>query len=531
MKTQETPRRSVKIPDFSWHDSRAAGVFLHISALPSECGIGNVGRAADKFFDFLEEAGMTWWQICPLGPTGYGDSPYQSFSTFAGNPYFIDLEDLAEAGLLECAELEPLKALPSDRCDFGALYCNIPALLRTAAERWRKNGADSSVFGFEQTFDEFRKLNAHWLDSYALFTALKRKNGGKPWYEWRKDLRNFETAIDMSAEVSDEIFATEFSQWVFFSQYAKFKAKAKTRGINIFGDIPIFVAHDSADVWANRGIFDLYADGTTRTAAGVGPDYFSAEGQFWGNPLYNWDGKKAEVFEFWRRRVAVAVSMYDAIRFDHFRGFADYWAIPSKTKDARKGSWKLGPDVEFFAYLKRHFPENKFVAEDLGLLSERAMKLRDEIKIPAMAVMQFAFGSDAENPYFPHNVKRECVYYTGTHDNDTACGWYASATESAKDQLRRYFRSAGDVPNWDMIHAVLLSVSRLAIIPMQDILGLPSSCRFNTPGKPDGNWQWRATAEQLETARIQNAPYLKSIAELGGRFSLKKETTIGKLEK
>lgn len=504
-----------KIADFSWHGGRASGVFLHISSLPSEYGIGNIGSAADAFFDFLEKSGMTWWQICPMGPTGYGDSPYQSFSAFAGNPYFIDLSELVENGLLDESELEPLKNLPHDRCDYGAIYNLAPDLLRRAATRWKKSGNG------EKKFVKFCADNADWLDAYALFTALKREFGGKPWYEWDKKFASFNSAknAEISEAAREESFAVKFSQWVFFDQFERFKAKAKKAGIGIFGDLPIFVAEDSADVWSNAEIFELNKDGTARNVAGVGPDYFSADGQLWGNPLYDWKNKKAEVYEFWRRRVSAAVKMYDAIRFDHFRGFADYWSIPAKTADARKGSWKIGPGVDFFNFLKRHFPDKKFVAEDLGLLSERACKLRDSLKIPAMAVMQFAFGSDASNPYFPHNVKRDCVYYTGTHDNDTACGWYASADEKAKDQLRRYFRSAGDVPNWDMIHAVMLSVAQLAVIPMQDILGLPSNCRFNTPGKPDGNWQWRMTAESLELAKAQNSPYLKSLAVLGGRFA------------
>lgn len=516
--------------DFSWKGERASGLFLHISALPSEFGIGNIGAAALPFLDFLEASGMSWWQICPLGPTGYGDSPYQSFSTFAGNPYFIDLKVFVEAGLLFWPEIDVLKKLPRDRCDFGEIYTLIPDLIRRAALRWRDSGADGAAFDFSESFASFCGRNKDWLDNYALFTALKREFGGKPWYEWPKTCRDIASAKGgtLSASAADEIFYVKFSQWIFFCQFEKFKKSANARGIKIFGDLPIFVAHDSADVWGNPQIFELNKDGSARNVAGVGPDYFSAEGQFWGNPLYDWKNRKTEVYEFWRRRVEATTNMYDAVRFDHFRGFADYWSIPAKTGDARKGSWKIGPGIDFFAFLKKHFPKSKFVAEDLGLLSKRTCSLRDALNIPAMAVMQFAFGGSADNPYFPHNVKRESVYYTGTHDNDTACGWYASADEFAKDQFRRYFRSSGETPNWDMIHAVMLSVADLAIVPMQDILGLPSECRFNTPGKPDGNWQWRLTSEQLADARKHNAPYLKSLAELGGRFRAAEKSDVKK---
>ncbi len=520
-KSSGLPEDPVNIPDFSWSKGRSAGVFLHISSLPSEWGIGNVGGSAEAFFDFLETAGMRWWQMCPLGPTGYGDSPYQSFSAFAGNPYFIDLEDLTRSGLLKAADVEPLRRLPRDFCDYGAVYAAIPALLRKAAFAWRTAGSPEGIFDYRQSFKSFSGKNASWLEPYSLFSAYKRKFGGKPWYEWPQDCRFFKNAakIKRDSETVDEIFAVKFCQWIFFCQFEKFREKAESRGIKIFGDLPIFVAHDSADVWENPEIFELNKDGSARNVAGVGPDYFSAEGQLWGNPLYDWRGAKTQVYEFWRRRISAALSMYDAVRLDHFRGFADYWSIPAKSNDARKGSWKLGPGMDFFRFLKRNFPKNRFVAEDLGMLSKRARELRDKLNMPSMAVMQFAFGDAPSNPYFPHNVRRNCVYYTGTHDNDTACGWYASAGEDAKDQLRRYFRSPGDSPNWDMIHALLLSAAQMAVIPMQDILGLPSECRMNTPGKAGGNWRWRMTCEQLEAAKNLNAPYLKSLAHLGGRLA------------
>ncbi len=519
-----------KIPQvtFDWNDKRSAGILLHISALPSDYGIGNIGSAAVPFLEFLRASGMSWWQICPLGQTGYGDSPYQSFSSFAGNPYFIDLTELLNVGLLSDSELAPLRALPKNKCDYGEIYNFIPRLLRLAAIRWREGGMKKLFKNFVEDFQTFTKKNASWLNNYALFTALKSHFNGKAWYEWDKEYKDVRYAekSKLAKECADEIFCVKFIQWVFFSQFENFKQLASLYGVKIFGDIPIFVAQDSADVWANQSIFELNADGTARNVAGVGPDYFCAEGQLWGNPLYDCKNKKSEVYAFWKNRVDIASKMYDAIRFDHFRGFADYWSIPAKTKDAKKGSWKIGPSVDFFVFLKKNFPKTRFIAEDLGLLSKRAIDLRDCLKIPAMAVLQFAFGDNASNPYFPHNIKRDCVYYTGTHDNDTSVGWYANASETARDQFRRYFRSSGDVPHWDMIHAVLLSVASLAIIPMQDVIGLSSDCRFNTPGKPDGNWQWRLTTEELYKAGRDNAPYLKSLVELGGRLQIEDKRKI-----
>jgi len=508
-----------KTPAFDWKDGRAAGVFLHISSLPSEFGAGNVGAASEAFFDFLEAAGMSWWQICPLGPTGYGDSPYQTFSSFAGNAYFIDFAQLSGAGLLNDSDLAPLRALDKNRCDYGALYALVPEVLRKAAENWQ-SGSRGNFGEFSETFEGFCEKNAEWLDDYSLFAALKKLNGGKAWTRWDAPLRDREPrALAFAKEqCAGEIFRVKFAQWVFFGQYEKFRESARSRGIKIFGDLPIYAAGDSADVWANREVFELYPDGSPKNVAGVGPDYFCAEGQLWGNPLYDWKGAKEKVYEFWKRRIGAAAAMYDAVRFDHFRGFADYWSIPAKSGDARKGHWKIGAGLDFFKFVKANFPDTRFVAEDLGLLSKRAENLRDILKIPSMAVLQFAFGDGAKNPYYPHNVGRGRVYYTGTHDNDTSVGWYASADEPSRDRFRRYFRTTGENPSWDMIHAVMKSCADLAVIPMQDILGLGSDCRFNTPGKPDGNWAWRMSEDQLSRASRENAPYLKSFAELVGRL-------------
>lgn len=503
--------------DFSWIKRRGSGVFLHISSLPSEFGIGNIGRAADAFLDFAQKAGFSYWQICPLGPTGYGDSPYQSFSAFAGNTYFIDYEELAEMGFIDARDLDSLRALPRDRCDYGAIYGILPDILRKAAAKFPSAAAEQDKSSFKKFCDD----NAQWLDSYALFCALKRKFGGRSWLEWEDGAyRKYSHAVlNIPADCRDEIFSIKFGQWIFFRQYAKFREKAHAHGVEIFGDIPIFLSLDSADVWANPDLFEL--DKKTlkpRNVAGVAPDYFSESGQLWGNPLYDWKNRKGELFDFWARRIKAASAMYDVIRFDHFRGFADYWSIPAKYADARKGSLKKGPGMEFFKFIKAKFPRQKFVAEDLGLLSKAAHALRGDLNIPSMAVLQFAFGDTPKNPYLPHNIRRNCVFYTGTHDNDTSIGWYEAASEAAKDEARRYFRASGEAINWDMIHAVMLSVAGVAVFPMQDIIGLGSWARTNTPGKPDGNWQWRMTVAQLQKALRDNAAYLRSLCELSDRL-------------
>lgn len=503
--------------DFSWIKRRGAGVFLHISSLPSEFGVGNIGSAADAFLDFAQSAGFSYWQMCPLGPTGYGDSPYQSFSSFAGNIYFVDYARLVADSLLDESDLDALRSLSDSDCDYGALYRIVPALLHKAAMKFRLCAPQAETAKFKR----FCAKNADWLDAYALYCALKNKFGAKPWLEWPESFRNYEYAAkNVPADCADDIYSVRFGQWIFFTQYADFRERVAARGIEIFGDIPIFVSLDSADVWSNPTLFEIDSHFRPKNVAGVAPDYFSANGQLWGNPLYDWKNAKPALFEFWRRRIAAAAKMADVIRFDHFRGFADYWSIPAKSGDARKGSLKKGPDAEFFDFVKKHFPKQKFVAEDLGLLSKAAAALRDGLDIPSMAVLQFAFGDNAKNPYLPHNIRRNCVFYTGTHDNDTSIGWYESASESVRDEARRYFRASGDAVNWDMIHAVMLSVAKIAIFPMQDIIGLGSWARTNTPGKPDGNWRWRMTSAQLQKACADNAPYLRSLCELSDRLKI-----------
>ena len=500
--------------DYSWMDARDAGVLAHISSLPSQQGIGSLGAGARDFLKFVGLSGFKYWQICPMGPTGYGDSPYQSFSAFAGNPYFIDLEELANCGLIKHSDYKPLSEGSQNRCDYGKIYTHIPKILAKA----HKNREKARDLNFKISFEKFEEENSYWLGDYAKFRALKKRFGGAPWYDWPKEFANHKSA-KLSKADAEEAEIVKFGQWIFANQYANFRKSAAELGIEIVGDLPIFLSYDSADVWAHPELFELDGDFKPVNVAGVGPDYFSPTGQLWGNPLYDWKNKKRQLFKFWRGRLAQAFKMYDVVRLDHFRGFADYWAIPFKAKSAAEGKWLEAPAMEFFDEMRKTFKREKFIAEDLGFLSPRAEKLRDDLKIPSMAVLQFAFGGDASNPYLPHNLKPNMVCYTGTHDNDTSISWYKGADEKTKDQFRRYFASSGDAPNWSLTLAAMTSVSKIAIIPMQDILNLGDGARMNTPGQASGNWQWRMSRAELEGAISNQTEFLRSLCELTGRLN------------
>ncbi len=508
--------RTIPPPLFNWLDSRAAGALLHPTCLPSDQGIGTLGQA-ERFLDFLQSAGMSTWQICPLGPTGYGDSPYQCFSAFAGNPYLIDMGDLAARGLLTSAELAPLGRLDAERVDFGSLFQLKLPLLQRAWERYRKAGAPPLD---EEGFDSFKAAQSGWLDAYAYFRALKDYHGGRPWFEWPAALRSHATAAasPLRNRLATAREAHQFYQYAFFAQWRRVRASAARRGISIIGDVPIFVAADSADVWSRPELFELDSStGLPIAVAGVPPDYFSADGQLWGNPLYAWERHAADGYAWWKERLRASFDLYDVVRIDHFRGFDRYWRIPLPAQTARSGQWMPGPGIDFFRSVRAALPNARIIAEDLGDLTPSAYALRDETGLPGMAVLQFAFGSDARNLYLPHNLVPNSVIYPGTHDNDTSLGWYATADERARDHARRYLRVTGREIGWDFIRAAYAAVSRLAIIPFVDLLSLGSEARFNTPGKPQGNWQWRMQAPQLESLFRGTAPYLRELGELSGR--------------
>ena len=532
------PARPLRPPLFNWLTERAAGVLMHPTSLPGAQGIGTLNAAAiDPWLAFLADAGFRHWQICPLGPTGYGDSPYQCFSVFAGNPCLIDLETLRQHGLLTAADLAPLAALPRDRVDFGALHATKWKILHRAHENFSANPASPSAaaqaahaarLGYGD-YDAFREKHADWLAPFALFHALKEHHHHLPWWSWPAEVRFHSNATALARKnalppgVPARASAHAFFQYLFFGQWAQTRAKAARLNISIIGDAPIFVARDSADVWANPGLFQLDATtGAPLALAGVPPDYFSADGQLWGNPLYAWEKHAATGYAWWLRRLAVNYELCDILRLDHFRGFDTYWSIPAGSPTAKTGAWKQGPGLALFEKIRAALPRAKIIAEDLGDLVPSVNALREATGLPGMAVLQFAFGGKSDNLHLPHNHQRNSVVYPGTHDNDTTLGWYRSALASpalsgAADHARRYLRVSGAEIPWDFIRAAYASAGNLAVIPLQDLMSLGSEARFNTPGTSSGNWQWRFTAPQLEKLHAESAPYLKSLADLYGR--------------
>jgi len=503
-------------PLFSWLTERSAGVLLHPTSFPGEQGIGTFDGAVDRFLDFLNQAGLSQWQICPLGPTGYGDSPYQCFSAFAGNPYLIDLHALCRYGLLPQESLGPLLFLNSDRVDFGALYQLKWPLLAKVYERHQTNRV-ALPYG---DFEAFKSTHAGWLAPYAYFRALKDHHQGKPWWDWPEEIRSFPAAQKSSLRrtLAAKIDAHAFYQYLFFGQWARVRTAAAKRGVSIIGDLPIFVARDSADVWAAPHLFEI----DERTAqplavAGVPPDYFSADGQLWGNPLYRWDAHAKDGYAWWMERLRASFALHDVVRIDHFRAFDEYWRIPFPAATAKVGAWMPGPGLKFFEVVRATFPDARIIAEDLGELTPTVVKLREQTGLPGMAILQFAFGGDSGNLYLPHNLTANSVVYPGTHDNDTTLGWYAAASEKERDHVRRYLRVNGGEAGWDFIRAAYRSVSRLAVIPLQDLMSLDSRARINTPGKAEGNWQWRYRPAQLDQLLGGTAAYLKDLADLYGR--------------
>ncbi|MDR3229785.1 MAG: 4-alpha-glucanotransferase [Puniceicoccales bacterium] len=505
-------------PLFSGLRERRVGILLHPTSLPSRQGVGSLGAGAREFVDFAAESGFAWWQVCPLGPTGYGDSPYQCFSAFAGNPYLIDLSEVVEAGLLDERDLAPLRQLAEDRVEYGYLWEHFHTALGKAARTAIGRPALLEAFG---DVAAFRREKAAWLDDYALFSALKKFFAGKPWHEWPEAARNHREAVKTRwpAAVAAEVEAEVVKQFLFFAQWTALRGHARKRGLRILGDSPIFVARDSADVWANPQFFQLGEDGLPSHVAGVPPDYFSPAGQLWGNPLYDWDALKKDGYRWWLRRLAADLALCDAVRIDHFRGFHDYWQIPADAPDARSGCWQRGPGLDFFKTVRRELGDAALVAEDLGDLDDGVRGLRRETGLQGMAVLQFAFGGDARNSYLPHNHSRDCVVYPGTHDNDTSVGWYAAATEAERDFFRCYFGSVGTEPNWTLIRAAYASPAVLAVVSLQDVLGKGSTARFNTPGVASGNWCWRVTVAELAHAKTFLTPNLHRLAEVTDRLA------------
>jgi len=490
----------------TWLTSRSAGVLAHISSLPGRYGIGNLGPGSRGLLDLLGKAGVKYWQICPVGPTGYGNSPYQTFSGRAGNPYFIDLDELAAAGLLEVKDLEPLVSLPADHVDYGRLYETFWTVLARAFDRFLVSARDE-VEGLG-SFAAFRREQAGWLEPFAAFMALKSHFGGRPWTSWPEPCRSWTPQIYGGLPESVRLEATRhvFYQYVFFGQWFRLRSYAAERGVGIIGDIPIFVALDSADTWENRSVFRLDKQGNPLAVAGVPPDYFSAKGQLWGNPLYDWDYLAKTGYRWWIDRLRAAFGLYDIIRLDHFRGFDTFWEIPSGASDACNGRWLEGPGLHFFEAVNKAFPEARIIAEDLGYIGPKVVALRKAAGLPGMKILQFAYGHDATNVNLPHFFSPESVVYTGTHDNTTTRGWLEHLSGETERQIEEYFQLGGSRSAWPMIRAAMATVSRLAVVPIQDLMDLPASCSLNQPGTAEGNWQWRYTdaqLAQLEGAKVE----------------------------
>lgn len=502
---------------FDWLSERAAGILLHPSSLPSPNGIGNLGQAARDFVDFLAEAGLRYWQVLPLGPTGFGNSPYSAYSVFAGNPLLLDLEVLTDAGLLRPDELEALRHLPANEVDYETLQRVHRPLLGLANRRFRDRG--QAYLGDYGLLDEFLEEQAEWLEPYALFMALKERHGGQSWTAWPPEARHYEQArqVDPDARLAEAIETHRFVQYLFWGQWQALRRYAALRKVSIIGDLPIYAAGDSADTWSERAVFRLDREGRAQAVAGVPPDYFSEIGQLWGNPLYDWDYLKETGYGWWMRRLRHNFALCDAVRLDHFRAFWDYWEIPADAVDARSGQWREGPQHAFFETLRRELGAVRLIAEDLGEISSGVRTFLHELGLPGMAVLQFAFdGQDPNNLFLPHNLVPNSVVYTGTHDNDTTLGWYEKASPEAQDQLRRYLRVSGEDIVWDLLRAAFRSVSRIAIVPMQDLLVLGSGQRMNTPGVAGGNWRWRMTQEEFARQRA-SAGYFRELTWLYGR--------------
>jgi 4-alpha-glucanotransferase len=503
--------------------SRSSGILLHPTSLPGPHGIGDFGPAAYRFVDFLQSAGQKLWQVLPLNPTGYADSPFQCFSASAGNPLLISLDLLADAGLLSKSELHSVPQFPPENVDYEAASCFKAPLLRKAARSFLETASTKD----HPQFDAFLRENASWLDDFALFMAAKEAQGMVAWTEWRDDVASRDPgAVNRwSKQLASEIATHKFLQYEFFRQWQALRGYGRERNVQIIGDVPIYVAHDSADVWVNREFFLLDERGRPAMVSGVPPDYFSATGQLWGNPIYNWARLRETNYAWWVERMRSALRLYDFIRIDHFRGFEAYWEVPAGETTAMHGRWVKGPGRELFAVLRDQLGDLPIIAENLGVITPEVEAIRHEFGLPGMAILQFAFGNDPQAPSFkPHNYVRELVAYTGTHDNDTVVGWWTSgggdSTRTTEDvakehaYARAYLGFKDEPINWALIRGIMASVANTAITQMQDVLGLGSEARMNLPGKARGYWRWRM---KPEAASADIAAQLKELAQLYDR--------------
>jgi 4-alpha-glucanotransferase len=500
----------------SWLRTRHCGVLAHVSSLPGEYGIGNLGAGARAFVDLLAGVGAGYWQMCPLGPTGYGDSPYQSFSSFAGNPYFIDWSELQAAKLISADELAPLRALAEGAADYGGLYHHFWPCARLAHARFIERGRQVAGWG---DYEAFCLRAGAWLQPYAAFMALKERFGGRPWPDWPVEFRDSGHLAggDLPGGTAREAELHVFLQWIFARQWQALRSYARSREVRLIGDVPIFVALDSADTWSRREVFRLTPEGRLIAAAGVPPDYFSDCGQYWGNPLYDWDHLARTDYAWWIERLRAAFASYDVVRLDHFRGFDTFWEIPGDTTDARCGRWVEGPGQPFFDRLRQALPGARIIAEDLGYVTPGVVRLRRRAGLPGMKILQFGYHHDDNNVNLPHFHPADAVVYPGTHDNDTTRGWLESLPPEAYAEVDAYFQLAGGRSAWPLIRAAMASPARLTVIPLQDLLDLPSSARLNRPGIADGNWTWRCTPAQAALLGGEPAARFRRLAKLYDR--------------
>ena len=500
---------------------RASGVLLHVTSLPSPYGIGDIGPAAMAWIDRLCDAGQSFWQALPLGPTGYGDSPYQALSSFAGNALLISPDWLVEDGLLHASDFTG-HSFPATTVDFDAVKRFKYALIETA---WRNFTAGARA-DLRAAFEEFGSSQAHWLDDYALFRALKEKHGGASYLDWPEELvRRGPRALDRArGELSGRIETIRFGQFLLFRQGARLKESARAKGVRLIGDLPFFVSPDSSDVWANPELFLLDEARRPRVVAGVPPDYFSAQGQRWGNPIYDWDALRARGYRFCIDRVRALLAHVDAIRLDHFRGFAAAWHVPFTAPTAQSGEWKPGPGGDFFPALQNTLGGLPFLAEDLGIITPDVSALRDEFHLPGTRVLQFAFDGHADNPHLPQNYVPNVVAFTGTHDNPTTRGWYEDLPDTVRGNLWRYLNRGGGTAadvSPALLRVLWSSVAALAIAPLQDILNLGKEARMNQPGRAEGNWRWRTTDEMFFSPAFES---LRELTRASARSSAGQST-------
>lgn len=488
---------------------RSSGILLHPTSLPGRFGIGDLGENAYKFVDMLVECRQKLWQMFPLGPTGYGDSPYQCFSAFAGNPLLINVELLVEEGILSEDNLVLDEPFDDHSVDYGRVIRTKPALLKKAHE----NFVTSATPEQKQKYEEFCDKEHDWLEDYALFMALKEHHNGSVWNTWEKKLatKDPDTLISWKTELADRISYQKFIQYLFFTQWFALKAYANSKNIQIIGDIPIFVAYDSADAWSHRALFFFDDQGNPTFVAGVPPDYFSPTGQLWGNPLYRWDVMQKREYKWWIARLAQTLELVDIVRLDHFRGFAKYWRVPAGAKNAIKGTWEPGAGEDLFHAIESVLGKLPIIAEDLGVITPDVVELREAFEFPGMKILQFAFDSKEDNNYLPHTYNKNCVVYTGTHDNDTTLGWYGKCSDQDRDWVNSYLQVDGTNICWDFIRAAWSSVADIAVTPLQDILGLGSEARMNTPATSGQNWKWRFTWDMVPQDALEKLRSLTRI--------------------